>query len=79
MSKEHPTRAERLAILARMNGEPEPLPDPLVDPVGYIEGAKAQAAEARLAELIAMQNAPEPEPVDLLAESTAWLREEGRA
>jgi len=77
MSKEHPTRVERLAIVARLRGQPEPLPDPLEDPYGWLEGAKAQAAEAKLAEIMELANAPEPEPVDLTAES--WLREDGRA
>jgi hypothetical protein len=46
--------------------------DPLTDPVGYIEQTDAAAADAELAELVALANEP-AEDVNLIAESDAWL------
>ena len=56
--------------------DPYPEVDPLFDPVGWIEKHTAAAAEADLAEILAMETLPAEKPptdVELVAESNRWL------
>ena len=56
--------------------DPYPEVDPLFDPVSWIEKHEADAAEADLADILALAALPAEKPptdVDIISESNAWL------
>jgi hypothetical protein len=54
---------ERIAYVRKMKGWDAPeLPDALTDPIGYLDGLKAQRGEAQLAELADMERAAAAAP-----------------